>query len=193
MAKWNTAVHAARTLLAQFDLREVLMELVPILHPFERANDPAAVRARYSMNPVGLPIVDLLLISMQSSRSRSATCKLIRSVIFRDAGTGLRCNVDSVPAHPRRIVFVGLERRHRGLIADSDPWPRPPSRLRARAGNPGHDLDEFGRGLLPDAPRTARPRAAGIARVALDQLFDFLGISIVEAFDGLPFPGCTGF
>ena len=36
MAEWNATVHAAASLLLQLEHREVIMELLPIVHAFER-------------------------------------------------------------------------------------------------------------------------------------------------------------
>jgi hypothetical protein len=33
MAKWDTAIHTARALVAQLVLREMLVKLVPVFHP----------------------------------------------------------------------------------------------------------------------------------------------------------------
>jgi hypothetical protein len=36
VAEWNSTVHAATSLLLELEHREVIMELVPIVHAFER-------------------------------------------------------------------------------------------------------------------------------------------------------------
>src|SRR5581483_3098824 len=88
-----------------------------------------------------------------------------------------------IPAHAGGIVLIRLERGHNRLFAAQPLALRLRQRLLHAAVVLRHDLDELGRELVPQREHLPGARALGIGRVALEHLFQFAEIALVEPLE----------